>query len=542
MEKVSFEVIPRSTRIYLDYLSRRSNLIRYYAGDWTSLEEQRALAARLCEGTHDRQRLFEVLREQNRALGADAAALSNIDRLRDPRTVAVVTGQQAGLFSGPLYTLIKALGAVRWASRMTELGIPAIPVFWSEVEDHDIEEVAHCGLPDRDGVWREIDYRPVEWVEGRPVGRVILDEAAGYAVDQLVEALPDSEYVRGLAPRLRAAYTSGARWGDAFGRLMLQLTSGTGLVWIDPSESEIKGMLGPLYSRVLAEPGHIARALMKRSAQLLQAGYHNQFHVTPEMVPLFLIDEGRRRTLMQINGAIRPKVGDQVWAPADLSELARTSPQTFSPSGALRPVAQDTLLPTLMYVGGPSEIAYFAQLQPMYELLGVTQPMLAPRPSVTIVEPKYARTLEKYGIGVRDLFAGPDEILREIARRSVGQELTQAFASTEAVVTERMAAIQEQLGAADPTLVDAARNALEKMQYQISNLKTKFLNAQARRDATAEQQIRRACTVLAPERRLQERRVNGLYFYARYGPTFLPWLRDAIDLDTVDHQVLTYDG
>lgn len=539
VDRLPYEQVPRSSRIFLDYIAQKSSLLRFYAGDWRHRDTRQSFYDRLRARSYPREALAEILTRQNRALNADDAVMRNIERLAQEGTVAVVSGQQAGLFTGPIYTVTKALCAAKWAARLNEEGIPAVPVFWAEVEDHDLDEVDHIGLADRNGQWLEIKYRPQEASEGQPVGRLTLDTGIGEAIALLAGALPDSEFIGEVRADLESSYSSGRSWADAFGLLLMKLTAGSGLIWIDPSDSAFKPLLSPLYLRVLDDARNLAAALVARSGELLEAGYHNQIHTTPEMVPLFVLEGGRRKTLSQNDGQFQSRDGERKWSLEQLRDLAIRGPESFSQAAALRPIAQDTLLPTLMYVGGPSEIAYFAQLQPLYQSLDRPPPLLAPRASITVVEPRHARTLERYRIRVQDLFRGIDEVIRMVAERNAGEELLESFSETERLIRERLAAIEHQLAQADPTLVAAAETAAAKMLYQVSNLRAKFVNAQAHRDESMEQQLRRACTVLAPERRLQERQLNVYYFQARYGTDFLRWLYQGMDLDETAHQVLT---
>ncbi len=539
VERIQFTQIPRTTRLYLDYISGASQVHRFYAGDWRDPIARRALATQIQAQNLPRSLLVEVLLRQNRSLGGDAKTIRNIERLGNASTLAVVTGQQAGLFGGPLYTLTKALGAAKWAERLSAEGLVAVPIFWAEIEDHDISEVDHCGLPDRSGQWKEIRYKPEGLKEGQPIGQGVLDHRIEQTIEELFAALPNSDFVQEIRSDLLALHIPGRSWADAFGGLMLKLTAGTGLVWMNPSDPALKPSLAPLYGQTIQAASNLASALVSRSDELLELGYHDQIQFTAETVPLFILEDHRRRTMGQRNGKFFTRERDHEWTTEELRTEALSTPEKFSQSAALRPVAQDSLLPTLIYVGGPAEIAYFAQLQPLYQRLERLQPLLAPRPSITVVERRHAKTLERYRLGLPDLFRPPEDLIRQVAEREMGGRLLETFPITESMVRNQMADVRKQLIETDPTLGDAVDTALEKMLYQVSNLRAKFVSAQARRDETREQQIRRACIALAPERRLQERLVNGLYFYARYGSDFPRWLYHAIDLDQTDQLALS---
>ena len=351
--------------------------------------------------------------------------------LRRPGTVAIVTGQQAGLFTGPLYTIHKALTVIKLSACLREQGVEAVPVFWVASEDHDYEEVNHCQVVDREGRLKRIQYEASGHKTDEPVGRVSLCEGISQTIDELVAQLAPSEFTPALERDLRDSYAEGVGFAEAFSRLMARLFREYGVVLFDPLDEELKQVAAPLYADAIGNRARSRAPLSRAAASLKQAGYHAQIHVSEDMVPLFIMDDGRRAALTHHDGRFAVKGSDRSFSNEELVELANRCPSCFSPNVTLRPVVQDYLLPTAAYIGGPAEIAYFAQLRAVYETLGRQEPCVLPRASFTIVEGRHQKTMKKYGLDLQDFFDGLHPAVTKVVEQSLDRGAAEAFAETE---------------------------------------------------------------------------------------------------------------
>jgi bacillithiol synthase len=311
---------------------------------------------------------------------------------------------------------------------------------------------------------------------------------------------------------------------------------------LDPLDEELKQVAAPLYAEAIRKSSEIARALVGRSRELEESGYHAQIHVSEDMVPLFIMDEGRRSALTQQDGRFTVKGSDRTFTSEELVELAERCPSCFSPNVTLRPVVQDYLLPTTAYIGGPAEIAYFAQLRAVYETLGRQEPCVLPRASLTIVEGRHQKTMKKYGLELRDFFDGLHPAVTKVVEHSVDRSAAVAFTETERVVNEHLDKLGEVLDQTDATLSDPLKRAREKIMYQLEHLRTRFIHSSAHRDETAYRQVERAFTTLCPDKNLQERELNVYYFLSRYGPGLIEELYDAADLGFSNHKLVYVGG
>jgi bacillithiol biosynthesis cysteine-adding enzyme BshC len=542
LETLPFARIPQQSRLFLDYLADPTALRRYYPN---AVRFHHELAARATEvlAAHktDRSVLCDALEEMNTRWGAGAETRRNIARLRAPDSIAVVSGQQVGLFTGPLYTIYKALSAVKLAGCLTQRGTEAVPVFWMATEDHDWEEVQTAEFTACDGRLASTDVPGALHREGAPVGGVMLDETVGDTVQRLLDLLPTTEFLPDLESLLRDAYAPGRTHGEAFARLLTALVNRHGLVLLDPLDVRLKRLAAPLYAEAARRAPEIAAAVEARSRQLEQDGYHAQVHTSPDAFPLFIHIEGARRAITRnVEGRYQAKgtKGGETYTADELADMAAREPERFSPNVTLRAVVQDYLLPTIAYFGGAAEIAYFAQTGEVYRLLERPATPILHRASLTFVERRTGRTLERYQLQLADFFHGLDAVIARVVEEHQGAEQAQAFARAEASIETALAELGANLRRFDPTLADALAHGTQKIEHQLGGLRTRFHRAQMARDRAAHRQLERACTALYPGKTLQERHLNVTSLLARHGRYCLDWIYDAIDLGSVEHQIV----
>jgi len=553
VETIPFDQIPQQTRLFLDYLDDPIALRRFYPeavrGHYEVSERRERV---LANHKTDRAKVCDALEQMNRKWGAADKTLANIQKLREEDCIAVVSGQQAGLFAGPLYTIYKALSAVKLAECMTERGIKSVPVFWIATEDHDFPEVAKAEIINRDCALGSVSVPAEIHPDGLPVGRVVLDESIETTLQSLLAALPKSEFSDDLEKLLRAAHQPGRNFGDAFAQVMTALIGQKGLIFLDPLDSQLKQVAAPLYAEAARRAHDIAIAIVNRSRELEAAGYHAQVAPSENSFPLFWHDDnGARHALSRNeNGKYQTKsasqkpdregrqVNNQEFTAAELAARALREPDRFSPNVTLRAVVQDYLLPTVAYYGGAAEIAYFAQTAEVYRILDRPATPILPRASMTLVERHTWRSLERYGIRLIDFFGGLDHVLARVVKEYLGKETSEAFDHTTRSFNTELDDLQEQLRRVDPTLADALEKGRRKINYQIDGLRTRFNRAQVGRDEAVHRQIERALDLLYPGKTLQERRINITSLLARHGHYVVDWIYDAIDLGSNDHEVV----
>lgn len=530
-----FSQIPHTTRLFIDFLAYSPNIQQFYSRSPHFLEWVTEESARISYDSSRRERVSAILKRQNKLWNASPKTLANLDRLRQG-AAAVVTGQQVGLFGGPMFSIYKALTAVKLAEEATAAGVDTVPVFWLATYDHDLAEVNHVSVPRPDGELQTITTTS-HATPGAPVSAVKIGEEILPAVEEATALLGDSE----TTAFIRETYRPGETLGTAFARLFSKLFAQWGVIILDASDPELHCIAEPVYRDAVERAEELANAIVARGVALDSAAYHQQVKVTTSSVLLFTLRNGARTPIHQTQAhefVIGNESAAEKLSKAELLDRIHSAPEHFSPNVLLRPIIQDYLLPTLAYTGGAAETAYFAQSAPVYEkLLGRVTPIV-PRYSATIVESKMQRLLEKHRITVQDVFAGPEALRYKLASRSLPEDLQGAIDSAAKSLDANLSAIKEKLALLDTTLVDAAETARSKMQHHIEKLYAQAARAEAQKSELLARHADTLSNALYPDKGLQERAVAGIYFIARYGRELLDQLYSTIHTDCQDHQIV----
>ena len=527
-----FGQIPHTTRLFADFLSFSPQVQQCYPRSPRFSEWFKNEAAGIVYDSPRRQRVSAALERQNKSWGISSKTLENIARLR-AGAAAVVTGQQVALFGGPLFSILKALTAVKLANEATAAGVDCVPVFWLATEDHDLAEVSQVSIPGADGLLSKLVATP-NGLTDAPVGALTFGPEIAEAVEAAAALLGETEAARWL----RDCYRPGETLGSAFAKLFSRLFADWGVILLDASDPELHQVAEPIYRAAIERAVELDDALLRRGEVLEAAGYHQQVKVTPSSTLLFGL-RNRSRVPIHRDGAAKFVIAEEKISQQELLNRIAAAPQDFSPNVLLRPVVQDYLLPTLAYTGGAAEAAYFAQAAVVYEMLSGRTTPIVPRFSASIIEAKPQSLLERYGLTLPDLFSGPERLREILAGRALPQELSGAFDRAEAALKESMSAVGNALAGLDKTLVDSANHAREKMQYQLSQLRAKASRAELRQSEVIGRHADLLSNALYPNKSLQEREIAGIYFIARYGREFLQTLYDAHQSNCLDHQIIT---
>jgi bacillithiol synthase len=481
--------------------------------------------------------IARVLANQQSRRDAPAASREAAARLADPRAVVIITGQQAGLFGGPLFTLLKAITAMKLAARMTrEHDVPVVPVFWIDAEDHDWREVQGCTVLDADSVPSTIQLADLPGAGDQPIGRLILDGQIDAALAAFESALPDSAFKSDLLATVARAYRPGRSMSDAFGRLVEATLGPHGLVVYDSSDPAAKSLAQPVFVRELDQPGQTARLAAERGQALVAAGYHAQ--VTPHegAVSLFYLNSGREA--IRVVGD-RATLGERSTTLSGLRDEVRQAPDRFSPNVLLRPVVQDTIFPTICYVAGPNELAYLGQLRDVYTAFQVPMPLMYQRATATLVDSATLRFMTKYDVPLDALQPRDEAALNQLLQDQLPPTVDQALTDASAAIEDQMARVAAAVPQIDPTLGGTVHSTLTRMQHDLRTLHNKVIQAAKRRDDTLRRQFQRAQTLAFPNGHPQERELGFIWFANRYGPALVDRLMDEMRLEMGHHWVLT---
>ncbi len=498
--------LPGTTRLFADLTYHADRTSRFYsfAPSWEEAH------GRIDLPPERRAALVSALTEQN-------GPSEQLDRLAQPGTVAVVTGQQVGLFSGPAYTIYKALTAVKLARELSASGIPAVPVFWLATEDHDFAEIDHTWVfnsahqPARVGITASGEAN-------RPVGQIPLSTVP---VTELRAALSGLPFADDVVEMVEAAYRPGRTLGQSFGALLNAILGSYGVIQLDPMSPAIRQLAAPMMERALDAAPELNRKLRERNKELEAAGYHAQVHVDEKTSLFFLLENGKRTALRSANyGEYRSRAAE------------------ISPNALLRPVLQDFMLPTIAYIGGPAELSYLAQSNVIYQELLGRQPRAIHRSGFTLLDEHSRKLMSRYHLTLNSFFQGDQELREKLAASLVAPELTAVMTATKHTAAQALSKLKSELTRFDVTLSKALNRSTRKIEYQLTKMESKIARETLMRDRRATRDAASLTGLIFPHRHLQERFYSILPFVARHGTGLIDEVYANVHLDCPDHQLL----
>jgi bacillithiol biosynthesis cysteine-adding enzyme BshC len=513
--------LPNTSRLFADVLYNPDRTGAFYAHPLRDLESYRAAAAEASKlPAIRRELLIRALRVQN-------AGSPALEKLAQPDTVAVVTGQQVGLFSGPCYTIYKVLHAVRLAAWLSDNGIAAVPVFWLATEDHDFAEVNHAWVYDSNHHPSRLEMR--RSAAEQPVGGVTLEQPPLNELRLAMAGLPFAEEV---VAEVEAAYTPGTTMGQAFQSLLRRLLSRFDILYLDPMLPEFRELAAPALARAVEAAPQLTAEVLERNRALAAAGYHAQVHVEETTSLFFLLENGKRLALRR-NGSDFTNHSRRLSA----SELISRA-SSLSPNALLRPVIQDSMVPTVAYIGGPAEVAYLAQSAVLYMALLGRQPLAVPRTGFTVMDGRAAKLMDRYRLALPDFFHGETVLRERIAARLIPPTLHDSTLRAQADVSAAIARLHAELRAFDPTLAQSLDRSANKIKSQMEKMSRKAGREALRRDQRAAADAGSLYGLIFPERTLQERLYSFLPLLAEHGLNLTQTVHDAIELDCPDHRLM----
>ncbi len=527
---LAFRRLPHQPKLFLEYLDHFERVKTFYVHPPTMQAVTRT--ARKLEYPRERRgEVAELLRKQNIALGAGAETQSNLARL-EKGAIAIVTGQQVGLFSGPAYAIYKALTAVQIAEELTRGGIPAVPVFWMATEDHDLDEVRTATWFDQ-GKLRRFELPVVG--AGRPVGGISLGAEVEPFAREAAELLSNQGSDL-LAEYLRESYRPGETYGSAFAKLFTRLFAQQGLILMDPLDPGLHRVATPLYQHALAERDAVNEKLLQRGKDLDRAGFDAQVKVTSRSTLLFYLGDGARQVITASNGKFQ--AGDKTWARDELVHLTHAEPGKFSPNALFRPVVQDYLLPTAAYVAGPAEISYFAQSEVIYRHLLGRMPVMLPRAGFTLVDAKAAKLLRRYGLTVEEVWAGSQSLRHKMEGASVPKGLSKTFERDQKQIQKMLTQLGKRIAKLDPTLKGTVERAKQRIEYHLEKLRRKAGKAEDQKTGLISAHEQYLESLLYPHKALQSRELCLLPFLARWGASGLSELQKLASGKIIGHHFI----
>jgi bacillithiol synthase len=505
-------LLPGLSRLFLDFADRREALAPFYPASAYSTQWMATPA--VLSAAH-RATLCDLLEQQNDTFGASGAVFENIARLRDGAG-AVVTGQQVTLFGGPLFTILKAATAIRKAKDASTSGSPHVPIFWLASEDHDFAEAAHVTLPDRH------ELKTLRLATGHAHGVAAGGVTLGKNVEELIAQAGEILGSGPVLDHLAACYREGQTLGQAFAQFISGIFAAQGLLVVDAASRGFHALGSDVLRQAIVRADELRVAITDRDQQLVAAGYHSQVLVPQLSSLLFLFDsDSGARVPLRRTADGRWQAARHAYSTSGVLAILDAEPERLSPNALLRPVFQDAILPTGAYVGGPSEVAYFAQSQVLYErILGRTTPIL-PRLSATLIEPAIGGLLARHDVSLPDVIQSalrdPLELAQRFGARAISVVGKRKLAAAGTALDTELSALATYMHSLDPGLGRAADVSSSKMRYQMNRMRRLAANYELRREQSLGRDAGLIALNLFPDRRPQERILAAAWFLSRYG-------------------------
>ena len=534
-DRIAFDQLAAFSNLFIDYSNFTPQLAPFFEGDYrnTSSFEQQAL--KTLNIPRDRDLLADILLEQNSRWGLDEKVRHNIEQLRSDNSVVVVTGQQLGIFLSPLFIPYKTLTTIRLASELTaSIQRPVIPVFWLHGEDHDFEETAPFTLINSDHSLITHQYTSSS-TPGSPVGRMKLSHSISDLLDELTASLPPSPNKQDLIHFLRDLYVPGVSLLDAFALLLKRIFKDTGLVLFSVDDSKVKEACLPIFEKEIQHPLRLSQAVESTSIKLASS-YHTQ--VTTNPINLFLMEDDSRRSINLQNDQFKIKDHPHSVSQTELLDRLQQHPDQFSPNVILRPIVQDFFFPSIAYIAGPGEIAYFAQCKEAYQEAGIPMPLIFPRASITLIEPDVARVLERYPYELPDYNEHPLKLFRRHALDQLPIDLETAIEDSISQIHQVLHSLRDSAMQVHPSLYRSAESTKIRFENELLRYKEQVIKAQKKNEYEHLARFTKATTHLFPRQKLQERVISPLHFLNKYGLDFFTTLMNEISLDTTEHQII----
>jgi bacillithiol biosynthesis cysteine-adding enzyme BshC len=541
---INFKEIPGNTKLFLDYLYDFDKVKEFYKYNFRDKEQFIAKFKQLSESSKEfRNELSTIINNQYKSFDPSSKTLKNISLLKNKETIAVVTGQQLGILGGPLYTFYKIATAIKLCSHLSERydNYHFVPVFWLEGDDHDFDEVRSINVLNDNNELIKISYNDgaTEEEQNRgSIGHLKLKESIGQFLKDYENQLRNTEFKNSVMENLKNFYREEKTFKEPFEELLFWLFDQYGLIIFDPQDVKVKELLKPVFKKEINDFRNHTEKLVNISASLEEL-YHAQVKIRP--INLFYnYDEGRY-VIEPIENEFRLKGKRKKFTFEELINLIETEPEKFSPNVLLRPICQDFLFPTGFYIGGPSEVAYFAQILPLYEFYNIDPPIIYPRSSVTILEKTIKSVLEKYELSLTDIFTDPNKLKNQIINNVSDKNLEEIFKETKNQIDIAFDNLKEKLFELDKTMGDVTSKYRLKVLGYIDELNGKAAEAQKKRYEITLRQIDKASANLFPDMNLQERELSFFHYANKYGVDVLKKIFEELAINKFEHQVIELD-
>lgn len=538
---ISFSEIPNHQNLFLDYLYEFENVKSFYYYDFRKKENYPDIFKKVSQRNNQNQSAIqEVIKNQYSGFQDISQKTSrNIEILNDKKTLFVITGQQLGILGGPLYTFYKIITTIKLASHLNERydDYYFIPIFWMESDDHDFNEVNSINILNDSNNLISISYKSFidEDDLRESVGTITFDDSINEFFLKLESELRNTEFKSSLLNKLKSIYQSGKTFKESFKELIFNLFDKYGLIIFDPQDDKVKNLLKPIFINEIKNFREHTEKLVAVSA-VLEEQFHAQVKIKP--VNLFYTLEKGRYAIEPDDNIFKLRRKRKQFTTEEILIEVENHPERFSPNVLLRPITQDFLFKTAFYVAGPSEISYFAQVNPLYEFFNIVPPIIYPRASATLLENHLKTFIEKYNFELKDIFYGQEHLKEKLLSKISEINLRAVFEENNKKVNLIFDELKQELFGVDKTLSDSVNKYRDKTLQLLSDLNNKSKKYQDNKFETILRQVNKLSNLLYPYSNLQERELNFIYFFNKFGPELLDKIYEELNIQEFEHKII----
>lgn len=513
-------------QMLLDYLHRRKKLIDCFPSKYLDLHK--------VPFTGDRSILKEILFDYNKNIDASEQVISNIEVVENKEIKFVVTGQQPGFLTGPLYTIYKTLSAINYAEKYSTKSTKLIPLFWNASEDHDIEEVNHIKVLDKNNEIRSFTFDEPSMF-GKSLESICINKQKHEdLINKICEIIPQTDFTDELYNGIIKKELHKAKtWSEVFSRIMSRLMSQWGLILVEPKI--FRPYLVEYFSKIISDPTKYNRAFLHSTTQLIKNGYRPKMHKKEEVVGLFYIDDDSRRYNITLTNKNEYSIeNSEILSKEALLDKLQSEPSRFSTNAIYRPLAQDLMIPTHIFVGGPSEISYHLQLMKLYNEFDLRQPNLFFRMGATIIERHINRIIEKYQFNITEL-----RNVNQLTNKFLLNENKEFLEPHFDKVIYALDDLNEELVKVNQELGQRIEGRKKIIMKELTNIERMYLRYVKDDNKILTNQLQKAGDYLFPDDKPQERIFNIFQYLNKYSLNILNCMKDYFGKsDPGNHVVL----
>ncbi|MBU8877714.1 bacillithiol biosynthesis cysteine-adding enzyme BshC [Bacillus sp. FJAT-29790] len=518
--------LPATNRFATEYMAQTEDIQRYFHYRYNDIVEYKNRLDELKDRSFMRKELAAHIEQFMAGFPTSEKVLGSLEKLKKENSAVIIGGQQAGILTGPLYTIHKIISIIALAKQKEEeLNIPVVPVFWIAGEDHDYQEVNHVYI-EKDHKLEKRVY-PEKVLDKRMVSNVQIDrEVCLNWAEEIIESFGETAHTKELHQVMKKAISESKSFVDLFAYIIMYLFKDSGLLIIDSGDEKIRTIEKEFFIKQMKSFKEITKGVKRQQDELAHAGYSNTIEISDKAVNLFYYDEdNKERVLLEYDDDKKLFIGKDgffQFSWEQMSEIAGEFPEKLSNNVVTRPLMQEWLFPTLAFIAGPGEIAYWAELKQVFEMFGLKMPPIVPRLNMTFLDRSIETDMNELELNLQEtLTFGTEKTKEEFIQSLKDQNLESLFRKTKQDLFQNYRLIEEYMKQEDKGLVPLFEKNEELLLKQIEFLKSKLENSVQMKHEVVIRKYDRVGNALRPNGAPQERIANGLFYLNQYGLNFM---------------------